>query len=170
MPLWFQLPLQVSESLYGVISCGHQVAALEAGKGSPPLSVLDTQLLLNFLVSNDALRWGRFGSPSCREACVYPLRSRLGKDLFSSCVTHTPRHWRCISWLRAAHNLLDLICLQRRGGETFVPVCLPGFNDAAYLHAYVACLDAHAGVFLALLSGGSDAFSRLAGGPAGVCA
>jgi hypothetical protein len=50
-----------------------------------------------------------------------------------------------------------------RAGETFVPVCLPGFNATAFLHAYVACLDPGSGVFLALLSGGSDAFHRLAG-------
>ncbi len=49
-----------------------------------------------------------------------------------------------------------------RAGETFVPVCLPGFNSTAFLHAYVACLDADGGAFLALLSGAGDAFHRLA--------
>ncbi|KAI8476715.1 MAG: trafficking protein Mon1-domain-containing protein [Monoraphidium minutum] len=50
-----------------------------------------------------------------------------------------------------------------RSGEAFVPVCLPGFNPTAYLQAYVACLDADAGVFLALLAGGGDALQNLAG-------
>jgi hypothetical protein len=47
---------QGSDALYGLISAGRQVVALESGH-SAPLSVLDTHLLLNFLASNDALRW-----------------------------------------------------------------------------------------------------------------
>jgi hypothetical protein len=48
-------------------------------------------------------------------------------------------------------------------GETYVPVCLPGFNSTAFVHAYVSCLDEAHGVFLALVSGAADAFHRLAG-------
>jgi len=51
-----------------------------------------------------------------------------------------------------------------RAGETFVPVCLPGFNATAFVHAYVSCLDEEQGVFLALVAGSGDAFHRLAGG------
>jgi hypothetical protein len=64
---------QASESLYGVISAGRQVVALEAGRGAAPLSVLDVQLLLNFLASNDALRWVDGVTPhppGCQSACA----------------------------------------------------------------------------------------------------
>lgn len=44
-----------------------------------------------------------------------------------------------------------------------MPVCLPGFNSTAFVHAYVSCLDEAHGVFLALVSGAADAFHRLAG-------
>lgn len=47
--------MQGGEALYGLICAGRQVVALDHGR-SAPLSVLDAQLLLNFLASNDALR------------------------------------------------------------------------------------------------------------------
>jgi len=47
--------VQGGEALYGLISAGRQVVAIDSGRNTP-LSVLDTQLLLNFLASNDALR------------------------------------------------------------------------------------------------------------------
>ena len=53
-------------------------------------------------------------------------------------------------------------------GESFVPVCLPGFDASAFVHAYVGCLDEAGSVFVALLTGAPDAFHRLAGDPAGL--
>jgi hypothetical protein len=56
---------QKGDALYGLISAGRQVVAIESGR-SVPLSVLDTQLLLNFLASNDALRWAEgLSSAAC---------------------------------------------------------------------------------------------------------
>jgi vacuolar fusion protein MON1 len=47
--------------------------------------------------------------------------------------------------------------------EAMSPVCLPRFNPAAFLHAYIHYLDAgRSGLVLALLSAHADSFFQMA--------
>ena len=38
-------------------------------------------------------------------------------------------------------------------GEAFCPICLPGYNPEAFLHAHIDYLDREAGLYLVLLAG-----------------
>ena len=38
-------------------------------------------------------------------------------------------------------------------GEVFCPVCLPGYNPEAFLHAHIDYLDKESGIYLVLLTG-----------------
>lgn len=65
------------------------------------------------------------------------------------------------------HDLLLLANLIRsndsfRQAQTFTPVCLPRFNPAAFLHAYVQYLDVEAEVCVVLLSAQAESFFALA--------
>ncbi|GAX84117.1 hypothetical protein CEUSTIGMA_g11540.t1 [Chlamydomonas eustigma] len=53
-------------------------------------------------------------------------------------------------------------------GEAFCPVCLPGYNPHAYLHAHIDYLDREVGVYLVLLAGSSDTFPQLSAARASV--
>jgi hypothetical protein len=46
-------------------------------------------------------------------------------------------------------------------GEVFCPICLPGFNPDAFMHAHIDYLDQAAGLYLVLLAGSSDSFHPL---------
>ncbi|KAL0050904.1 hypothetical protein WJX82_009701 [Trebouxia sp. C0006] len=65
------------------------------------------------------------------------------------------------------HDLLLLANLVRsnesfKQAQTFTPVCLPHFNSAAFLHAYVQYLHVSGGVCLVLLSSQAESFFKLA--------
>ncbi|KAL0025489.1 hypothetical protein WJX77_005361 [Trebouxia sp. C0004] len=65
------------------------------------------------------------------------------------------------------HDLLLLANLVRsnesfKQAQTFTPVCLPHFNSAAFLHAYVQYLHVSGGVCLVLLSSQAESFFNLA--------
>ncbi|DBB05236.1 TPA: hypothetical protein ACH3X3_010475 [Trebouxia sp. C0006] len=65
------------------------------------------------------------------------------------------------------HDLLLLANLVRsnesfKQAQTFTPVCLPHFNSAAFLHAYVQYLHVSGGVCLVLLSSQPESFFKLA--------
>ena len=50
-------------------------------------------------------------------------------------------------------SCLDWIRFRDGAGEAFCPVCLPGYNPEAFLHAYIDYLDREAGLYLVLLAG-----------------
>ncbi len=126
---------------------------LAAERGAQPLVPSDLLLLTNFVAAHDSFRLVRASSPKPYPDPVPYMQRRLSWQhmistiILNACFDLLQRS--ILVWVTVRAQMPSCVCTtnavlvpcSHAQTESMSPICLPQFNPAAFLHAYIHYLD-----------------------------